>query len=180
VDFIFETERLGARRWAADDAGALFRIASDPETMLYVGDGKPWADVSRARMWLGWMADSYRANGYGRWAVVEKEGGRVVGSCGFWLLADTLEVDFGYLLSRDCWGRGYATEAGGAALRHGFEHLGFEQVVARTMPENAASRRVLEKLGFEYRGLRKYGGHDPGEFSSYVLSRAGYDARGPK
>src|ERR1051325_9962683 len=145
--------------------------------MRHVGDGKPWADLSRAHAWLGWMADCYRQHGFGRWCLVEKEGGGVVGSCGFWALAETGAGDFGYLFARDRWGRGYATEAGRAALRHGFRRLGFVEVVARVEPANAASRRVLERLGFEYRGVRTYFGEDPGEFASYVLKRADHDAR---
>ncbi|HEV7890221.1 MAG TPA: GNAT family N-acetyltransferase [Pyrinomonadaceae bacterium] len=177
MDFILETERLTLREWAADDADALFAMASDAEVMRYVGDGKPWVDIARAREWLGWMRDCYRQHGYGRWCVVEKDGRRVVGSCGFWPMAETNEVDFGYLLARDRWGRGYASEVGRAVLRHGFVRLGFAEVVARVEPSNTASRRVLEKLGFVCRGPKSYSGYDPGEFASYVLKRADFDAR---
>ena len=177
MTFITETERLALREWTALDADAIFALASDAETMRFVGDGTPWGGVERAREWLGWMADCYRRHGYGRWCVVEKEGGRVVGSCGFWPLVETAEIDFGYLFGRDCWGRGYATEAGRGALRHGFERLGFSEVVARVEPANTASCRVLEKLGFEYRGLRACGGYEPGEFASYILRGARFDSR---
>lgn len=174
MNFIIETERLVLREWTAGDAGAIFVLASDAEVMRYVGDGRPWGGVERAREWLGWMADCYRQHGYGRWAVVEKDCARVVGSCGFWPLAETGEIDFGYLLARDCWGRGYATEAGRAALRHGFGLLEFDEVVANILPENVASRRVLEKLGFEYRGMKTYAGEDGGELASYILRRADF------
>lgn len=177
MTFIIETERLALREWAASDAAALFALASDAEVMRYVGDGRPWADVARARAWLGWMADCYRQHGFGRWCVVEKTGGRVIGSCGFWPLVETGETDFGYLLARDCWGRGYASEAGRAALRHGFERLCFAEVIARVEPANAASCRVLERLGFEYRGLKLYSGFDPGEFASYVLRKKDHDRK---
>jgi [ribosomal protein S5]-alanine N-acetyltransferase len=177
VSFIVETERLRLRFWMRGDAGAIFALASDPEVMRHVGDGRPWACVERAREWLGWMADCYRQHGYGRWAVVEREGTRVVGSCGFWPLAETGEVDFGYLFARDCWGRGYATESARAALDHGFGPLGFDRVVARTTPDNAASRRVLEKLGFEYGGLRTYGDEGGAVLASYALRRADFGAR---
>lgn len=173
MTLIAETERLALREWAADDAEALFAVTRDAETMRYVGNGKPWADLGRAHVWLGWMEDSRRQRGYSRWAVTEKDGGRVIGLCGFF---DVLgKVDFGYLLARDLWGRGYATEAGRAALRHGFDALGFEEVVARTAPENSASRRVLEKLGFEFRGL-VYHEFDRDTVASYSLSRDEFDA----
>ena len=173
MDFIVETERLALRAWESEEANSLFELMRDAETMRYVGDGSPWGGVGRAREWLGWMDDSQRGRGYCRWAIVEKECGRVVGLCGFF---DVLgKVDFGYLLARDRWGRGYATEAGRAALRHGFERLGFEDVVARTAPENSASRRVLEKLGFEFRGL-VYHEFDRETVASYSLSSVDFDA----
>jgi len=173
VTHITETERLSLRAWAREDAGALFEVMSDAETMRYVGNGKPWADVGRAQEWLGWMEDSQRQRGYSRWAVSEKEGGRLVGLCGFFEVLG--KVDFGYLLARDCWGRGYATEAGRAALKYGFDALNFEEVVARTTPENYASRRVLEKLGFEFRGI-VYHEFDRQDVASYFLGRADFDA----
>ncbi|HEX8501430.1 MAG TPA: GNAT family N-acetyltransferase [Pyrinomonadaceae bacterium] len=152
MTFILETERLALREWEPEDAGALFVLMSDAEVMRYVDVGKPWEDVGRVRDWIVRMRESYRARGYSRWAVAERDGGAVVGSCGFALLPWSGEVDFGYMLRRDRWGRGYASEIGRAALRHGFERYGFREVVASIAPENAASRRVLEKLGFVYRG----------------------------
>ena len=180
MTFIIETERLVLRVWTAEDASALYTLASDPEVMRYVDDGKPWTDPARAREFVGRIAECWRVNGYGRWAVVERDGGRVVGSCGFGPLAETGEIDFGYIFARDCWGRGYATEAARAALREGFERLGLKEVVANTVPENTASRRVLEKLGFEHRGLKTYAGEDGGTLASYILRRADFDTRGAR
>ena len=180
MNFIIETERLAFREWTDRDADALFAITSDADVMRYIRDGRPLTDMVRVREWLDILAACYREHGYGRWAVLEKESGRVVGSYGFAPIPETCEIDFGYMLTRDCWGRGYATEAGRATLRHGFERLGFSEVTARVVPENTASCRVLEKLRFEYRGLKSYGGAYPGEFASYILKRADYDARGPR
>jgi ribosomal-protein-alanine N-acetyltransferase len=177
VTFIIETERLVLRMWAAEDADALFALVSDAEVMRYVDDGKPWTDPARAREFVGRFAECWRVNGYGRWAVIERDGGRVVGSCGFGPLAETCEIDFGYIFASDCWGRGYATEAARAALGYGFECLGLKEVIANTVPENTASRRVLEKLGFEYGGLRTYAGEDGGTLASYILRRADFDTR---
>jgi RimJ/RimL family protein N-acetyltransferase len=74
-----------------------------------------------------------------------------------------------YAFGRDWWGRGLATEAAGAALRHGLGTVGFGQVVADVVPENTASARVLHKLGFEMVGTRSEAGI---ELDRYVL-RAG-------
>ena len=151
MTFILETERLALREWTHDDVEALFGLVSDAEVMRYVDDGKAWEDVGRVRDWIARLNESYRTRGFSRWAVVEKGSGEVVGSCGFAPLSWSGEIDFGYMFRRDCWGRGYATEIGRAAMRHGFERYGFQKVVASIAPENDASRRVLTKLGFVYR-----------------------------
>jgi ribosomal-protein-alanine N-acetyltransferase len=153
---ILETERLMLREWGTGDAAALFAFTSDAETMRYIGNCLPWEGIERAHAWLVRVAASYAERGYGPWAVVERATGRVVGSCGFSYLPALGELDFGYVFARDTWGKGYATEAARAALRYGFERFGFEEVSANTVEEHHASRRVLEKIGFEYRGPRMY------------------------
>lgn len=150
MTFLVETERLALREWAPEDAEALHAIAGDPEVMKYVGDSQTW-DIGRVREWIEKLNVSYRTRGFSRWAVVEKEGGGPVGSCGFAPLPWSGEIDFGYMFRRNRWGRRYASEITPAALRYGFERYGFEEVVASIDPQNDASRRVLLKLGFAYR-----------------------------
>ena len=150
MTFILETERLALREWEPDDAEALYVLMGDAEVMRYVDVGKPW-EIGRVREWIGRLNESYRTRGFSRWAVVERDGGLVVGSCGFAPLPWSGEIDFGYMFRRDRWGRGYASEITPAVLRHGFERYGFEEVVASIDPKNDASRRVLEKIGFAYR-----------------------------
>jgi len=162
-----ETERLVLREWRAEDAATLFAMTSDPEVMRHIGDRRPWETLERAEGWLGRVAESYRVRGYGFWAVVEKAGGREVGSCGFGPQPGTGLPEFGYLYARHAWGKGYATEAGRAVMRYGFERLGFERVVACTTTEHAASRRVLEKLGFEFVGNQVLEG-DEDESAVYI------------
>ncbi len=167
---VLETERLVLREWTAGDVDVLFRMCGDAETMRHIGDGKPWRSVERARLWLERVAASYAERGYGPWAVVEKATGEVVGSCGFSFLPALSEIDFGYVFAREHWGRGFATEAARAAFRDGFERLGFKQVTANTDEEHAVSRRVLEKIGFEYRGPRRYEG-DEADSAFYTAKR---------
>ena len=166
---ILETERLVLREWTPADVGVIYEMCSDPEVMRHIGDGSVWDDVARAHLWMERVTAAYREQGYGRYAVVEKETGRVVGSCGFGEPSGPAGVDFGYVFARAAWGRGYATEAGRACLRYGFEQVGFEEVVADTDVENHASRRVLEKLGFEFRGLKRDEGDE--EDSTFYVAR---------
>jgi RimJ/RimL family protein N-acetyltransferase len=79
------------------------------------------------------------------------------------------EIELTYRLGQRWWGRGLATEAAGAALRAGFDVLGLDCILAVTHPQNAGSRRVIEKLGMTYRGMgTHYGG-----CVVYALARAG-------
>lgn len=160
MEILVETERLVLREWEPGDARVLLAMTGDPEVMLHIGDRRPWETIERAEGWLGRVAESYRVRGYGFWAVVEKASGREVGSCGFGPQPGTGTPEFGYLYARHAWGRGYATEAGRAVMLHGFKNLGFARVVACTTPEHAASRRVLEKLGFRYVGNQVLEGDD--------------------
>ncbi len=148
---VLETERLTLREWAPADDEALYALASDPRVMSFIEDGRTWPR-ERVTDWIGRLQVSYRTRGFSRWAVVEKGGGGPVGSCGFAPLPWSGEIDFGYMFRRDRWGRGYASEITPAVLRYGFERYGFKEVVASIAPENDASRRVLFKLGFVYRG----------------------------
>jgi ribosomal-protein-alanine N-acetyltransferase len=151
MTIILETARLALRTWSLDDAEEGFRIWSDTEVMRYVGTGTPHSDIERTREWLGRVMAHQEQHGFGYWAVIEKESDKLIGSCG---MAHHLDggplVDFGYTLARSRWGRGLMTEAAGACLRYAFEELHFPELVASVDSRNAASRRVLEKLGFVY------------------------------
>jgi ribosomal-protein-alanine N-acetyltransferase len=90
-------------------------------------------------------------HGFCYWAVMEKESRRLIGSCG---MAHPLDggpdIDFGYTLSRSHWGLGLATEAAAACVAYAFEQLHLMELCASVDSRNAASRRVLEKIGFRY------------------------------
>ena len=92
-----------------------------------------------------------RMSGPWVFAILERESGQLIGSCGFTgrgrcLVSDTI----GYSLRADRWGRGYATEAVRALLGLGFTEVGLQEIWASYYDGNAASRRVLEKAGFTY------------------------------
>jgi [ribosomal protein S5]-alanine N-acetyltransferase len=153
---ILETERLIVRTWAPADAEEGFGIWSDGEVMRYVGTGRPNATIEETRAWIGRMTAHHELHGFGFWAVVEKDSGLLVGSCGMGYQRDGgPPVEFGYTLARSRWGRGYATEAAGACLRYAFEALRFQELVASVDARNVASQRVLEKIGFIYQRLEQ-------------------------
>lgn len=156
---ILETERLLLRSWTLDDEKRLFEICGDSEVMRYL-TGKPYEKIEQAREFLNWATDYERENGFCRWAVIEKANRRIVGSCGFARPRDTEEIELGYLLAPESWGKGLATEAARACLSYGFGKLRFREIIAITDVENRASQKVLEKIGFAERGIEKIGGED--------------------
>jgi RimJ/RimL family protein N-acetyltransferase len=97
--------------------------------------------------------EDLRARGVGAvFAVVEREGGALVGSIGLTIESDDARAELGYWLGKPYWGRGYATEAAEALLRYAFEELGLNRVFAMYFSRNPASGRVMQKLGMTYEG----------------------------
>jgi RimJ/RimL family protein N-acetyltransferase len=122
--------------------------------LRFVGHGAhgSMAETERA---LRVYADILAARGYSFVAVVEREGGALVGDAGLNPLGGRgPDVELGYTVARTAWGRGYATELGRALVEHAFTALGVPRVVAQVEPANAASRHVLEKLGMTAREER--------------------------
>ena len=116
--------------------------------------------------------DAWNRRGLAPWGVELIDTGELIGHCGL-RHVDELpsEVEVLYALGREHWGRGYATDAAGASLRFGFEHLGLDRILAFALPENAASRRVMEKQGMTYyRRARLFGI----EVVVYRLDRAAF------
>jgi RimJ/RimL family protein N-acetyltransferase len=148
---IAETERLILRHFRTSDAQAMDRVLGDAYVMRF-GEGPQTAD--RVRFWIRReITDRYPTWGFGKWAVVEKLGGAVMGYCGLARFTDRVlpgEVEIGYRLARAHWGKGYATEAARAAVAHAFGTLQLPRVIAMIDPENVASLRVAEKLGMRY------------------------------
>lgn len=153
---ILETERLLLRTWKMRDASECFAIWSDAAAMLYIGNGEPMRKLEDAERWIERAIAAQSQHGFCRWAAVEKANERLIGSCGFGYLYDEPSIELGYLLGSRFWGQGYATEAARACLQYGFEKLNLPEIVAVVTPEHLASRRVLEKIGFSYQGLKRY------------------------
>ena len=143
---ILETERLLLREFVADDVDGLAAVLSDPETMRYYPKVLDRAGVAA---WIERHRQRYADHGHGLWAMVLKSSGEVIGDCGLvrQVVDENDEIEIGYHVRRDPWGRGYAPEAACACQEYGFERLGTERLIALIRPENLPSRRVAEKAG---------------------------------
>ena len=148
-----ETARLDLRPFTHDDAPFILRLLNEPSFLQHIGD-KGVRDLEGAKGYLtnGPLA-SYARHGHGLMAVVLKATGEPIGMCGL-LKRDNLDhPDLGYAFLPESWSKGYAREAAKATLDHGSEELGFKTILAIVSQGNAASIRLLEKLGFRFEKL---------------------------
>lgn len=146
----FETSRLILRQLTAEDAAFIFELVNDPDWLRYIGDrGVRTLDDARAYILRGPVA-SYERFGFGLYAVERKEAPGPIGLCGL-MQRDVLDdVDIGVAFLPAYRALGYAHEAAAATLEYGRSALGLSRIVAIVSPENAASIRLLEKLGLRF------------------------------
>jgi RimJ/RimL family protein N-acetyltransferase len=147
--FLIETERLVIRPWQPDDRPAFTAVMSNAEVTQYLHGGKPYTEAE-VDQWFERQARQIAEHGMCMGALVEKSTNRLAGLSGVQPLGTTSDLEIGWILSRDAWGRGFATEAGAACMRYVLETLSRARVVAIIDPENEPSKRVAARLGMTY------------------------------
>lgn len=146
-----ETERMWLCPWEDADLELARPIFTDPEVMRYINGGHPLAD-DRIREAITRQQNHLRSRGFCLWKLLLKPDRRFAGFCGLQPLEldGASEVEIGWRLVKERWGRGLATEAARVALHHAVEYARLERVIAIAMPQNRASRRIMEKLGMNF------------------------------
>lgn len=170
---VVETERLRLRGPRDDDLDGFAAMMGDERVYRWF-DGEP---VDRAKAWrsMAMQLGHWALRGYGSWAAEERATGAFVGRVGLWQPEGWPGLEVGWAVTPAKWGRGYATEGGRAAVTWAFSRLGAHQVISLTRPHNAASRRVMDKVGLRYDRTQEVAGH---EQVIYVVDRADWDAGG--
>lgn len=144
-----ETERMYFRQFRDADAQLLFELDSDPEVMRFISKGQPTPLARIQSEIVPKFLDYYRRNPpQGFWAAHLRESGSFIGW--FHLRPDIKsagQMELGYRLQRAVWGGGLATEGSKALLDNAFNQWGYDKISARTLADNLASRRVMEKAG---------------------------------
>lgn len=168
-----ETERLTLRPFREEDATALFELSQDPDVIRWVGDRRVPSLQEAWRAIAGWLGH-WALRGYGQWAIDERSSGRFIGRAGIINPAEWPGPEVGYLLAKPWWGRGYATEAGRAAMDWGFEQIGFPELLSLIDPANGPSIAVATRLGESRRGETELSGHT---VLIYGISRADWEAK---
>jgi RimJ/RimL family protein N-acetyltransferase len=145
---------------------------ADPEVMRWLGQP---ATPEQTRAMIGRVRARWAAWGYSWWALLDRASGELVGAGGIQHLGAerTNPHELGWRLRRASWGQGLATEAARTLVRHGFEVLDAPRLCAIRHPHNAASRRVMDKLGMRYTGTELW---DGAQVPVHVLTRAEWDA----
>ncbi|HXQ26929.1 MAG TPA: GNAT family N-acetyltransferase [Candidatus Acidoferrales bacterium] len=152
--FPIETPRLLLREFRSTDESDIHAYASDPEVVRYVHWGPNTPEVTRAILAGFLKAQQHWPRIDIGLAIELKSEQRLIGAIEIRMKDDANRAaDFGYVLNRSCWGRGYMTEAARAVLDAAFRELRLHRVWATCDPRNLASSRVLEKLGMRREAL---------------------------
>jgi RimJ/RimL family protein N-acetyltransferase len=145
---ILQTERLSLREFIPEDVDALTLLLSDPHTMRFYP-----APLGRAGVleWIDRNRRRYADIGHGLWAMILNSTGELIGDCGLTRqnVDGVAEIEIGYHVRRDHWGKGYAPEAARACRNYGFAKLVVERLISLIRSENVPSRRVAEKIGMK-------------------------------
>lgn len=164
MKILIETKRLILRELDYIDENDLFEMDSDPEVHLYI-ENNPVKTINETQKVIKMLKSQYKENGIARWAVVDKLTKECIGWSGLKYFNQQLNnhknfYELGYRFKKKHWGKGFATEASIAILDYGFKNLEVEVIFAISNPKNLNSKKVLTKLGFDFKETFDYEG-DP-------------------
>ncbi|MEP5760687.1 MAG: GNAT family N-acetyltransferase [Litoreibacter sp.] len=166
-----ETERLLLEPFSLEHLAGLHSINGDPDVMRYLG---PINSIEETREGITRVTERWDRLGYGWWAALEKVSGHVIGAACVQNTAniDDAPLELGWRLATAAQGKGYAVEAGKAAMRFAFDQLNADLVLAVADQENIASHKVMQRIGMTYRGIET---HYDEPLTTYVKHRAPID-----
>jgi RimJ/RimL family protein N-acetyltransferase len=142
-----ETNRLILRPFEPSDAEAAFGWFGDPVVMRFTPTG-PDKSTDETKTRLGSYAKHQLVHGFSKWLILDRDSGLPMGDSGLLVLQDYGWVDLGFRFAQPYWGKGLATEVASAWVRAAFDEFRVGHLGAFVDPENVASIRVLEKVGF--------------------------------
>jgi RimJ/RimL family protein N-acetyltransferase len=143
------TERMILRRVTEADLEDFTRMYRDERVMATLGGVVP---AEEARRRLGLHVEHWERHGFGWWTLRDPDRGQFIGRGGvkYYSLDGRDELELGYGLMSEYWGKGLATELSRETLRVAFTVLNASELICFTLPNNVGSRRVMEKVGFHY------------------------------
>ena len=177
--YFLKSGRLGFSHWAENDTDIACSLWGDKSVTKYLSaSGMFTREEIKQR--LKTEIENKKLYGIQYWPVFELETDSFIGCCGLRPYKDSREVyEIGFHLKPEYWGKGYGIEAAEDIIKYAFEKLGAEKLFAGHNPGNAASAKVLKKLGFIYTGDEYYeptGLYHP----SYIYEKNDYIKTGEK
>ena len=152
-----KTDRLILRKISGDDVEDMYEYSCDAHVTEYL-TWSPHPDKTYTLEYVSYLQSRYRTGDFYDWAVVLKDTGKMIGTCGFTRFDyANNSAEIGYVLNPAYHGQGIATEAVLATLDFGFSRLGLNRIEGKFMVENGASRRVMEKCSMTFEGVRREG-----------------------
>jgi len=147
-----ETDRLILRPPRAEDFDGFAELQGNPDASRFIG-----GPVARAEAWRRflWQPGAWLVQGFGMFGVIEKKSGLWMGQIGPWKPEGWPGNEIGYAFHPRAWGKGYATEAGAAAIDWALDNLGWDDFIHCIDPGNAASQNVARRLGSTMKGQGK-------------------------
>lgn len=150
-----ETKRLLLREIKQSDSQDIFQyFSSDEVTRFY--DVESFTNIKQAEELIQRWKERFENGQVIRWGIALKSDNRIIGTCGFhgWMKQHYKAV-MGYELAPEFWRQGYMTEVTQKIVEYGFKNLELNRIEAFVEPENAGSRKLLEKIGFSEEGILK-------------------------
>ena len=149
-----ETRRLLLRQATQEDVEDVFVVFCDPKVTQF-HNLDTFTHLDEASRVIKLRTKGFESGRGIRWAIIYKENNYLIGSCGFTWLKEINAARVGYELASQFWRQGIMSEALRAIVQYGFSSREIQFVIAEVMLENAASKRLLEKLGFQSQGILK-------------------------
>lgn len=143
---VLETERLFLRELSQADFNEVCKLLQDP-VVMYAYEGA--FSHEEVQTWMDKQFMRYQNDGFGLWGIIEKGSGELIGQCGitYQNYRDKQVAEVGYLLRKEFWHKGYATEMAIACKEYAFHVLGFNEVYSIIRDTNIASQQVALRNG---------------------------------
>jgi len=147
----FETERLEIREFNDNDLDNLYHLLSDSEVMKYCSGP---LNFKQSQKWLKSIKEYYNKIGYDYWIAVHKTTREFIGQMG--IIQQKVDDEWidciAFMISKNKWGKGYATEGAKGCIIYGMEVLKLKRIYATVEKNNTVSKKILDKIGMKYKG----------------------------
>ena len=163
------SDRFVLRKLSLDDTDDMYEYAKNADVTKYL-TWSPHINKAFTLEYLTYLQTRYKAGEFYDWAIISKENGKMIGTCGFTKIDFKNDMaEIGYVINPDYRGQGIATEVVGRVIKYGFENLMLNRIECRFIEGNGASRRVMEKNGMKFEGVMRGGMLIKGEYKNIGL-----------